>query len=149
MEEPTAQHHVLRTRRTIPYTPDEVYAAFADPLRLAKWWGPRDFTNAFEVFEFRPGGSWKCVMHGPDGSDYRNESVFIDLEPGKKIVIEHVSPPHFTLTVLLSPGEPGTQVLWVQEFDTPEVAAAIRHIAEPGNEQNLDRLQMHLRGELR
>src|SRR6202043_1264257 len=33
------------------------------------------------------------------------------------------------------------RVLWVQEFEGPKVAAAVRHIAEPGNEKNLDRLQ--------
>jgi uncharacterized protein YndB with AHSA1/START domain len=149
MEEPTNQHQVIQTQRTVPYAPDDVYAAFADPARLAKWWGPRDFTNTFEVFEFRVRGSWKFTMHGPDGSNYRNESVFVGLEPGKRIVIQHVSPPHFTLTVSLSPSKTGTQVLWVSEFEDPRVAAAIRHIAEPGMEQNLDRLEMHLRGELK
>ena len=88
-------------------------------------------------------------MHGPDGSNYSNASVFRELEAGKKIVIQHVSPPHFTLSVSLLPDKTGTQVLWVQEFEDPKVAAAIRHIAEPGNEQNLDRLHMHLRGELK
>jgi uncharacterized protein YndB with AHSA1/START domain len=149
MEKSTHEHQVIQTQRTVPYMPDEVYAAFSDPSRLAKWWGPKDFTNTFETFEFRAGGSWKFIMHGPDGSDFRNESVFRELEAGKKIVIRHVSHPHFTLTVSLLPSKEGTQVLWVQEFEDSKVAAAIRHIAEPGNEQNLDRLHMHLRGELK
>jgi hypothetical protein len=38
--------------------------------------------------------------------------------------------------------------VWVSVFEDPKVAAAIRHIAEPGMEQNLDRLYLHLRGEL-
>jgi len=67
---------------------------------------------------------------------------------GEKLVIEHISPPRFTLSVFLSPIENGTQVHWVQEFEDPTVAEAVRHIAVPGNEQNLDRLEMHLRGEL-
>jgi len=138
----------MQTRRTVPYTPDEVYAAFSDPDRLAKWWGPKGFTNTMETFEFRAGGSWKFVMHGPDGANFRNDSVFKELEAGKKIVIRHASSPQFTLTVSLIPGDNCTQVLWIQEFDDPKLAAAIRHIAEPANEQNLDRLQMHLRGEL-
>ena len=149
MENSTPQHQIIQTQRTVPYTPDEVYAAFADPSRLAKWWGPKDFINTFETFEFKVGGSWRFVMHGPDGSNYSNASVFRELEAGKKIVIQHVSPPHFTLSVSLLPDKTGTQVLWVQEFEDPKVAASIRHIAEPGNEQNLDRLHMHLRGELK
>jgi uncharacterized protein YndB with AHSA1/START domain len=149
MENSTYDHNIIQTRRTVPYTPGEVFAAFADPNRLTKWWGPKDFTNTFETFEFRAGGSWKFIMHGPDGSNFRNESVFRELEAGKKIVIQHVSQPHFTLTVSLLPSIEGTQVLWVQEFEDSKVAAAIRHIAEPANEQNLDRLHMHLRGELK
>ena len=149
MEKTTHEHQVLQTERSVPYTPDEVYAAFSDPSRLAKWWGPKDFTNTFDTFEFRAGGRWKFIMHGPDGAHYRNESVFKELEAGKKMVIRHVSQPHFTLTVSLVPCQEGTQVRWVQEFDDAKVAAAIRHIAEPGNEQNLDRLTMHLRGELK
>jgi len=149
MEKPPNQDQVIQLQRTIPYTPDEVYAAFADPIRLAKWWGPKDFTNTFELFEFNVGGRWKFIMHGPDGSNYPNENVFSVLEPGKKIVIQHASQPHFTLSVSLLPAETGTRVLWVSVFEDPKVVAAIRHIAEPGAEQNLDRLHMHLRGELK
>lgn len=147
MDQPTNEPQVIQTRRTLPYAPAEIHAAFADPARLATWWGPKDFTNSFETFEFKAGGNWKFVMHAPDGSHYRNESVFAAIEPGR-IVIRHVSQPHFTLTVSLAPVAAGTQVSWVQMFEDARVAVAIRPIAEPANEQNLDRLEMQLRGEL-
>ncbi len=146
MNQKSEQNRVLQTQRIIPFTPTEVYAAFAKPDRLAKWWGPKDFTNTFEVFDFKVGGSWQFVMHGPDGNDYNNDCVFKELVSGKRFTIEHISPPRFTLSVLLVPAEEGTQVRWVQKFEDPQVADAVRHIAEPGNEQNLDRLEMHLRG---
>ena len=139
---------VFRTQRVLPHAPDEVFAAFADPARLAKWWGPKDFTNTFEIFDFRVGGSWKFLMHGPDGTDYPNESVFGEIVPGKKIVIRHVCAPLFTLSVSLQAVTQGTQLLWVQAFDDPRVAAAVRHIVEPANEQNLDRLHLNLQGRL-
>ena len=110
--------------------------------------GPNGFTNTFETFEFRTGGEWNFTMHGPDGSNYPNQSIFQEIEPGKGIVIEHVCQPYFTLRVSLLPDATGTRILWVQEFEDPKVLAAIRHIVEPSNEQNLDRLHMHLRGEL-
>lgn len=138
----------MMTQRTIPFTPAEIYSAFADPARLAIWWGPNDFKNSFEIFEFRVGGSWRYVMHAPDGHNYPNESLFMELVPGERIVIQHVSAPRFKLTVSLSPDGQGTHVKWRQEFEDPKVAEAVRHIAEPGNEQNLDRLHLHLRGEL-
>jgi hypothetical protein len=58
----------FRTERVLPYPPQQVFEAFARPELLARWWGPSGFTNTFEVFEFKPGGRWKFVMHGPDGS---------------------------------------------------------------------------------
>ncbi|HEY0845708.1 MAG TPA: SRPBCC domain-containing protein [Noviherbaspirillum sp.] len=148
LEASHSQERILQTQRIIPYGSDAIYAAFSDPARLALWWGPRDFKNTFQAFEFRTGGAWNYLMHGPDGQDYPNRSVFRILEDGKKIVIDHISAPRFTLSVSLQPVEGGTQVLWVQAFEDPKVAEAVRHIAEPGNEQNLDRLHLHLRGEL-
>ena len=149
MDNSKHQQKIIQTQRILPFTSHEIYRAFADPSRLAKWWGPKGFTNTFETFDFRVGGSWNFIMHGPDGSDYRNESVFKELQSGEKIVIQHISPPHFILSVSLLPDKKGTQVLWIQEFEDPKVAEAIRHIAEPGNRQNLDRLHMHLSGKLK
>ena len=85
-------------------------------------------------------------MHGPDGSDHANESVFLEVEAPSRIVIQHLSPPHFILTVTLAAHEGGTQINWVGEFEDPAVAARIRHIVEPANEQNLDRLESVLSG---
>lgn len=138
---------VLRAARSFPHAPAEVYAAFADPRRLALWWGPEGFTNTFDVFEFRAGGSWKFTMHGPDGAAYRNECLFERLEPGSAVVIRHTTRPLFTLAVTLRAEAGGTRLDWAQDFGDPAVADAVRAIAGPGNEQNLDRLGRHLRGE--
>lgn len=148
MKTPSQDDKTIRIRRFLPYAGNEIFAAFADPSRLAKWWGPNGFTNTFETFEFRAGGNWKFTMHGPDGTDYLNENVFVSLEPGKKVVIKHLPHPHFTLSVSLVPSKTGTQIEWDAEFEDPKVLEAFRHIAEPGGEQNLDRLHKHLRGEL-
>lgn len=135
---------ILRTARTLPYLPTAVYAAFASASTLATWWGPAGFTNTFQVFEFKVGGRWQFIMHGPDGKHYSNESIFEALEPGAKVVIRHVCPPHFTLTVRLKAVPGGTRLEWEQAFDELQVAQAVRHICEPANEQNLDRLEQAL-----
>ncbi|WZO98590.1 SRPBCC family protein [Isosphaeraceae bacterium EP7] len=128
------------TKRALHATPSAVFAAFQDPDRLARWWGPDGFTNTFETFEFRPGGRWVFSMHGPDGKTYPNESLFVSIVPDGEIVIRHVSLPQFQLTVTLHDDPAGTLVAWEQAFDDDSVANAIRHIIEPANEQNLDRL---------
>lgn len=134
------ENRIMRTTRTVPFSPAAIYAAFSSPALLAQWWGPEGFTNTFEVFEFKPGGQWRFVMHGPEDSHYPNESVFAQLEPNRKVVIEHVCAPLFTLTVQLTPVESGTQISWEQVFADVATAQAVKSIVEPANEQNLDRL---------
>ena len=127
--------------REIAATPDAVFAAFVDSARLAVWWGPAGFSNTFSVCEFKPAGRWVYVMHGPGGKNYPNESVFAEVEPNKKVVIQHVSQPRYRLTITLeSTQQGGTRVGWNQEFEDPRVANGIEHIVVPANEQNLDRL---------
>ena len=79
-------------------------------------------------------------MHGPDGRDYPNESQFVEVLPNARVVIRHLNAPHFVLTVELRAEVQGTRVQWTQVFDDPAVAQAVRHIVEPSNAQNLQRL---------
>lgn len=134
------EDHIFRTARSLPFPPLKVYGAFESPLLLAAWWGPDGFSNSFDLFEFRVGGRWKFVMHGPDGKGYPNENVFVELEPGRKVVIRHDCLPYFTLTVSLAPVPGGTHLTWEQDFDDPKTAQAVKHVVVPANEQNLDRL---------
>jgi uncharacterized protein YndB with AHSA1/START domain len=145
-DSPPQDEATFCSHRVIPYPPPQVFDAFARPELLARWWGPKGFTNTFEIFEFKPGGRWKFVMHGPDGSNYPNESVFLKLDAPSTIVIQHVSPPHFVLTITLTAHESGTEIDWAQAFEDPKVAAGLKRIVAPANEQNLDRLQAVLSG---
>jgi hypothetical protein len=77
----------LSTARVLSASPAQVFAAFAQAERLAQWWGPEGFTNTFTQFEFKPGGRWVFVMHGPDGASYPNESVFREIQPAARIVM--------------------------------------------------------------
>lgn len=131
----------FETSRDIAADPAQVFAAFDDAERMACWWGPAGFTNTFHSRQFKTGGAWSYTMHGPGGKNYPNESVFKEITPAAKIVIEHISQPKYVLTISLEPnGASGTRVHWQQIFDDPRVAAGIAHIVMPANEQNLDRL---------
>lgn len=130
----------FQTSRYIQALPESIFAAFTDSDRLARWWGPSGFSNTFKQFQFKPGGKWSFIMHGPDGSNYPNESEFIDIVPDEKVVIRHHSQPNFTLTIIITSSEEGSIINWIQEFDNDDVARNIAHIVQPGNEQNLDRL---------
>jgi uncharacterized protein YndB with AHSA1/START domain len=127
--------------RLIDAPREQVFAAIADPARLARWWGPNGFTSSFDVFEFRPGGMWRFVLHGPDGADYPNENLFTDIVAPERVVLEHLSDTHhFLMTITLAADGARTRVGWRQVFDTAEEKQRIAGFVTPANEQNLDRL---------
>jgi uncharacterized protein YndB with AHSA1/START domain len=128
------------TSREIAASPTEVFAAISDSSRLARWWGPAGFTNTFKTCEFRPGGKWSFIMHGPDGTNYPNENEFVAIEPGRKVVVRHISIPKFDLSIELTPSAAGTHVQWTQVLEDAEFARKVAAIITPANEQNLDRL---------
>ena len=112
----------FNTSREIPATVEQVFAAFSHPERLSRWWGPAGFTNTFSVCEFKNGGRWSFIMHGPDGRNYKNESTFAEIESSGKIVIQHISEPKYLLTIVLASSAVGTVVSWSQVFENPNIS---------------------------
>jgi uncharacterized protein YndB with AHSA1/START domain len=66
-----------------------VWEAWTDPEHVVHWWGPNGFTTTIETMDVRPGGVWKHVMQGPDGTDYPNKSVFTEVVKPERIVYSH------------------------------------------------------------
>lgn len=126
--------------RLIDAPPERVYGAFSDPLRLARWWGPDGFSCTFSEFDLRPGGAWRFVMHGPDGQNYPNQSVFREVVAPERVVFEHLSDHHFEMTITFADHGGKTLVGWRQVFDTAAERERIAASVVPANEQNLDRL---------
>ncbi len=75
--------------RVIDAPRDLVWKAWIEPERLIQWWGPDGFTNTFHEFEFREGGVWRFMMHGPDGTDYPNRIIFDTIVPQERIEYTH------------------------------------------------------------
>jgi len=121
-----------------------VFEAWTDPHHLEHWWGPKGFTNTFHQFDMRPGGIWRFVMHGPDGVDYKNESVFVEVVKPERIVFRHVSGPQFQLTATLDDLGGRTKLTWRMLFETVAECDKVKAYAVKANEQNLDRLEAEL-----
>ena len=83
-------------------------------------------------------------MHGPNGNNYPNENVFAEIEPPRRVVVEHASEPKYRLTITLASSAAGTVVSWSQTFESSEVASRLEHIVVPANEQNLERLSVEV-----
>jgi uncharacterized protein YndB with AHSA1/START domain len=129
------------TQRSIDAPISKVFRAFSDPAKLCQWWGPEGFTNSFTEFDLREGGYWRFTMHGPDGTDYPNESRFIEVVSNNRVVIEHLLGHHFIQTITFIADGDATIVNWQQMFDTIEHYQEISEFVSQANEQNLDRLE--------
>ncbi|MFJ4879598.1 SRPBCC family protein [Streptomyces sp. NPDC088745] len=66
-----------------------VFEAFTDVRHLSRWWGPEGFTTTTQAFEFRVGGEWDFVMHGPDGTDYQEWITWTEIVPSERIAMLH------------------------------------------------------------
>jgi uncharacterized protein YndB with AHSA1/START domain len=130
----------LVTSRLVEAPRERVFQAFSDPAQLAQWWGPKGFTNTFHEFDLRPGGRWRFVMHGPGGTSFPNESVFVEVAPPARVVFRHESSPRFEMTITFDETGAKTRVGWRQVFETAEECRRIAKFAVGANEENLDRL---------
>lgn len=123
----------------------DVWDAWTDPDQVAKWWGPRGFTLTTHSKDLRPGGVWHYTMHGPDGVDYPNKTMYHEVIPCEKLVYDHGGyddrPPLFRVTVLFSEVAGKTQMVMTSTCPSAEEAAAMRQfIKEAGGNATWDRL---------
>ena len=118
-----------------------VFSVWTDAKHLAQWWGPNGFTTTTHAFDFRPGGVWRFVMHGPDGRDYQNRITFDKIVPLERIVYRHdndddVEPVQFATTVTFEDlGNGQTLLTWHGTFPSAEERARV--IREYGADKGL------------
>ena len=141
--EPLSDREIVTTR-AIDVPRELVFKAWTDPEHLAQWWGPKGFTNTFQEFDMRPGGVWRFVMHGPDGVDYKNKSVFVEIVKPERIVFQHVSGPQFQVTATFAEQAGKTKLTFQMLFETAAECAKVKGFAVEANEQNFDRLEAQL-----
>ena len=132
--------------RTLNAPVELVWEVWTDPKHIANWWGPNGFTNTISKMEIRPGGEWDLVMHGPDGTDYINKSVFREVVLHKRIVFEHVNYPHHITTVEFEARGEQTFLSWRMVFDSAEILEEVakKHGAVEGMKQNVEKLEKYL-----
>ncbi|MEA3208698.1 MAG: hypothetical protein QOE70_1755 [Chthoniobacter sp.] len=142
--EATAEREIVNTR-LLSAPRVLVFQAFSNPSHLARWWGPKGFTNTFGEFDLRPDGHWRFVMHGPDGTDYPNHSVFVEVVPPERVVFRHLDPMHtFQMSILFGERGGKTELTWRMLFDTVAKCDEVRAFVAEANEQNFDRLETEL-----
>ena len=123
-----------------------VFEAFTDVRHLAAWWGPNGFRTTTSAFEFRPGGVWEFVMHGPDGVDYPNRIVWSEIVRPERLVYSHAEsendPDGFVTTITFVEKDETTEITLSALFKTREQRDfKVKHVgALEGGKQTLGRL---------
>jgi uncharacterized protein YndB with AHSA1/START domain len=127
---------------------DLVWEAWTNPEHIKNWWGPTGFTNTIHRMDVKAGGAWELTMHGPDGVDYKNKSVFREIVKFKKIVFEHFSP-NFTATIEFDPKGEQTQIKWHMLFESKEQFEQVVRTfkADEGLRQNIEKLNLYLQSQ--
>lgn len=126
-----------------------VWKVWTQPEHIKNWWGPDGFSNTISKMDIKPGGEWDLVMHGPDGTDYKNKSVFKEIIKHKKIVYEHVSGPKFLATIEFEKQEDKTFLKWHLLFESKEefIRTVKTFRADEGLKQNVVKLEAYLKAQ--
>jgi uncharacterized protein YndB with AHSA1/START domain len=123
-----------------------VWKVWTEPEHIKNWWGPNGFTNTISKMDMRPGGEWDLVMHGPDGTDYKNKSVFKEVIRHKKIVYQHLTGPKFVATIEFESRGKTTFLRWHMLFASREefIQTVKTFKADEGLRQNVEKLSEYL-----
>ena len=141
-----APDRTIVTSRIMNASQELVFKAWSDPAHLKNWWGPKGFTNTFSEFDFREGGKWVFVMHGPDKGNYPNESVFVKIQRLGFLALDHISAPEFQVQATFKKmADDQTEVIFKQVFKTAEECNKLRSFVTGKNEENMDRLEAELK----
>ncbi len=129
-----------------------VWKAWTDPTQVVKWWGPFGFSTTTKEMDVRPGGVWKHTMHGPDGVDYPNASVYVEVVPPARLVYRHGGAREggpavqFQSTVTFQAVGGKTRLTLRMEFPSKEARDMVvrEYGAIEGGHQTLTRLAEHI-----
>jgi uncharacterized protein YndB with AHSA1/START domain len=125
---------------------DLMFDVWTKEEHLSKWWGPQGFTTTFQKFDMKPGGMWKFIMHGPDGVDYPNTHILVEVVKPERFVFKHDVFPHFLATTTFEDLNDGKTILTYTTVFEEDVSVfeKVKTYAVPGAEQMMDRLAEHL-----
>ena len=136
--------------RVIAAPRELVFEAFTEVRHLSRWWGPEGFTTTTRAFEFRVGGEWDFVMHGPDGTDYQEWISYTEIAPPERIVLVHGEfrgdPNAFESVLTFAPDGAATRIEMRTVFPTKELRdeAVEKYHAIEGGQQSLSDLNAYV-----
>ncbi|MCW3126007.1 MAG: polyketide cyclase [Bacteroidetes bacterium] len=136
----------LTITRLIDAPRELVWLVWTDPDHIRNWWGPTGFTNTIATMNVKPGGIWEFVMHSPDGTDFKNKSIYKEVVKPERIVFDHISNPKFTATITFTAQGEKTFLTWNMLFESKEQFEQVVRTfkADEGLKQNIVKLEHYL-----
>ncbi len=136
--------------RIIDAPRERLFEAFTEVRHLSRWWGPEGFTTTTQSFEFRVGGEWDFVMHGPDGTDYTEWITWTEIASPERIAMLHGEsrddPNAFESVLTFEPDGAATRIEMYTVFPTKELRdeAVEKYHAIEGGQQTLINLATYV-----
>jgi uncharacterized protein YndB with AHSA1/START domain len=81
-----AAEHDLVLTRIIDAPREKLFRCWTEPELMKQWFVPRPWTIADVKPDRRTGGESYIVMRDPDGNEYPNSGVYLEVVPNEKIV---------------------------------------------------------------
>jgi uncharacterized protein YndB with AHSA1/START domain len=82
---PTGDRELVLTR-VFNATPDKLYRAWTEPALMNEWFCPRPWKATVVENDVRPGGANLIVMRGPEGQEFPNRGVYLEVVPNRRLV---------------------------------------------------------------
>jgi len=82
---PTSDRELVLTR-IINAPREKVFRAWTDPQLLKQWFAPAPWTTPVAELDVRPGGANLIVMRGPDGNEFPNRGVYLEVVKNERLV---------------------------------------------------------------
>jgi uncharacterized protein YndB with AHSA1/START domain len=84
----TSDREIIITR-VFDASQNLLFKMFTDPKHVINWWGPNGFSLTIQEMNVKPGGTWRFIMHGPDGVDYPNMIIYEEIIESERLTLKH------------------------------------------------------------
>ncbi|MBI2727527.1 MAG: SRPBCC family protein [Polaromonas sp.] len=82
----TASDRELVLTRLIAAPRAKLYDAWTQPELIVQWFTPKPWQTVRAETDVRPGGASLIVMRGPDGTEFPNRGVYLEVVPNERLV---------------------------------------------------------------
>jgi uncharacterized protein YndB with AHSA1/START domain len=132
-----------------------VWAAYADPRQLERFWGPPEWPATFTRHDFRVGGRSEYVMKGPKGGTSRGFWEFLSIEEPRAFEVKDgflgedgkqaTDMPTMQMRFTFEPYDGGTRMVTVTKFPSLE---ALERLLKMGMEEGMKAAMAQIDGVL-